>query len=812
GGAATYDIAARQFTQQLHAELPPTTVWGYGDGPTGGTYPGPTIEATRDALVTVIWRNDLRDAQGNLRTNHYLDVDLCPHGAEDAAKMVVHLHGGHTPAEFDGYPESTSLPGAFAVYEYPNHQLPAALWYHDHAMGITRLNVYMGLAAFYIIRDAQEIGLGLPSGEFEIPMAIQDRSFNADGSFKYPSAWQGNFFGDTILVNGKVWPFLNVKQGKYRFRILNGCNARTLALSLSNGATFQIIGGDSGLLPAPETLSEIVLAPAERADLILDFATYPAGTEILLTNSAPAPYPGSPGVGVIGQVMKFVVTGTAGHTNAIPTTLRPFEPLAEQDAVQVRDFELSTVPDPCTGSRWAINGLSWVDITEQPVLGTSEIWRFINPTGISHPMHMHLVSFQVLDIQAFAMVNGEVVPIGSPVPPPPHLAGWKDTVEVAPNRIVRVIARFEDYLGRFAYHCHILEHEDHEMMRQFETVECTTDAHCDDGQFCNGFETCSAANTCVPGTPTNCEDLYACTVDYCDPLALGGAGACVHAPDSSLCDNGVFCDGREPCSFLFGCVAGDTPCDPALTCDETLGACTGCTSDTQCDNGDPCTADTCDAGVCTSVPTYDPTTQCCTPGAGTINPIDDGNPCTTDSCDAATGAVAHIPQAGLCAAGLGCRYIRVRPTTPSGTPVAILIAGNAGSGGLCFEKYVQTDGSLGTAPAFQTPGQWGDVDAYGLEIIPQREYTIQLDDGATLSGAVAATTWRFGDADGNDVVNFSDVQQVVLLFLAVTPYSPAGDMKPCVPNGVINFEDIFAAVQGFQGLGYVGGACPDPCP
>jgi len=501
GGAATYDINIVEIQQQLHTELPPTTVWAYD-----GMFPGPTILATRDVPITVNWINDLRDSMGVLRTTHYLPVDLCPHGAANLPKVVTHLHGGHVPAAVDGYPELTILPGNVDTYDYPNNQLPALIWYHDHGLGITRLNVYMGLAGGYVITDAFEQGLNLPSGEFDIPLIIQDRSFNSDGSLKYPAAWIDHFFGDKMLVNGKVWPFLNVKQGKYRFRILNGCNSRTLTLALSNGALFTLIGMDGGLLPAPIALSNMTLGPAERADVIVDFAAIPPGTEILLENSAPAPFPGTPGVGVLPDVMKLVVQNQTGFTNNVPASLRPTEVLQEADAVLTRDFELRQSPEPCSGSQWLINGLGWNDITEEPVLGTTEIWRFINRSGIMHPMHMHLVFFQVLDKQAFEIVNGIVTPIGSPVAPDPTESGWKDTVRVGPNEIVRVIAHFDDYVGLYPYHCHILEHEDHEMMRQFRAICLKGDTNQDtnrDGRDIELFVDTMIGGG-IPGTAAYC--------------------------------------------------------------------------------------------------------------------------------------------------------------------------------------------------------------------------------------------------------------------------------------------------------------------
>ena len=479
GGAASYTIAMREVQQTLHRDLPPTTVWGYGDGPTGATYPGPTIEAARDAAVRVTWMNDLRDGSGALRTTHYLPVDACLHGAHTPdPRTVVHLHGGHVPAAFDGYPEATFLPGAEAVYDYPNAQRAATLWYHDHALGITRLNVYLGLAGFYLIRDPVEGALGLPAGEFEIPLVIQDRSFNPDGSLRYPAVWQDHFVGDVILVNGKVWPYLNVKQGKYRFRILNGANARTYRLGLSPAAPFQQIGTEGGLLPAPVSRDTITLGPAERADVVVDFAGYAPGAEVRLVNSAVD-------VPALPDVMKFVVGAAPGDTAPLPATLEPLEVLAEADAVATRKFELQRTSDPCTGSIWLINGLRWDDVTEYPQLGTTEVWTFTNRTGVAHPMHLHLVQFQILDRDG--------------VPPGPGEAGWKDTVLVGAQEEVRVIARFTDYKGRYPYHCHVLEHEDQEMMRQFETVACG-DGTVDPGEECDDGNT-----TDLDGCSSRCQ-------------------------------------------------------------------------------------------------------------------------------------------------------------------------------------------------------------------------------------------------------------------------------------------------------------------
>lgn len=471
GGIATYTLSLTQVRQKLHRDLPLTTFWGYG-----GSYPGPTIEASVGNPVTVLWRNDLRDSTGALLTRHYLPVDSCmagPDVAGSSARTTVHLHGGHVPPESDGYPELTMLPGEAQTFHYPNIQTAATLWYHDHAMGITRLNVMMGLAGFYLIRDAAEAALNLPAGVYEVPLAIQDRTLQADGRIAYPTVWREMYFGDKAVVNGKVWPYLNVDRGQYRFRMLNGSNSRVYTLHLSNGAPFVQIGSDGGLLTAPIPRDSVTLAPGERADVVVDFGLYAPGTEILLTNSAPAPFPIADGVApALPNIMKFVVQAASGHTAPVPGTLASVPRIPPGESVQTRDFMLarSPAPSPCGGQYWTINGKSFDEVTEFPVLGTTEIWRFINMSEVTHPMHLHLVEFQVLDRQKFVMSGDSIGLVGSPTPAPAYEAGWKDTAPVAPNEILRVIARFEDFAGRYPYHCHILEHEDHEMMRQFQVV------------------------------------------------------------------------------------------------------------------------------------------------------------------------------------------------------------------------------------------------------------------------------------------------------------------------------------------------------
>ena len=478
-GPPRYRLSMVERQQKLHRDLPPTTVWGFDDGTTGGGTPGPTLEARVGVPIRVTWANDLRDAAGNFLTSHVLPVDSCVDGAStNAPRTVVHLHGGHVPAESDGAPEATLLPGQEATYDYPNNQGAATLWYHDHAMGITRLNVLMGLAGFYILRDDAEDALGLPSGKYEVPLVIQDRSFHPDGTFNYPAMWMEHFFGDTVMVNGKVWPYLQVDRGLYRFRILNGSNSRTYTLMFSPFVWFVQIGSDGGLLRSGVAKSTLTIAPGERADVIVDFGSQTPGQQIVLWNTAPAPYPSGDPENAVTNVMKFVVTGNSGPPSRSLVNLRSIDPLDPKTAAQTRDFLLDRADDPCGGGVWRINELGFDDITERPRLGTTEIWRFINRSGEAHPMHLHLVEFQVLDRQHFVISGDDVVLTGTPTRPALEESGWKDTVSALPFQVTRIIARFEDYVGRFPYHCHTLEHEDHAMMRQFETLPPCGDGGC----------------------------------------------------------------------------------------------------------------------------------------------------------------------------------------------------------------------------------------------------------------------------------------------------------------------------------------------
>jgi spore coat protein A len=504
-GVLQYTVEVVDASQQLHRDLPNTDVWTYN-----GSYPGSTIEARVGEPIEVTYINNLPAA--GRRGGHLFQVDECPHGPNyfgDSPRIVTHLHGGHVPSRVDGHPELTILPGEIDVYEYPNNQLPGTLWYHDHALGITRLNVYAGMAGFYLLRDAFEDSLGLPAGDYEIAAVIQDRSFFADGSLFYPPTIQNAFFGDKILVNGMVWPFLNVNQGKYRFRFLNGSQARSYTLRLENLADpnqlipFTLIGTDLGLIGAPVNLDSFVMAPAERFDIVIDFAGFPAGTEIVLRNddlSTPR----------IANVMKFIVQGQPGHTAALPATLRPVPTIPENEATVDRYFRLEQVPEPCTGQEWLVRTLTgpggdptgeeqWDDIIKGVQLGTTEIWSFENPSNIMHPMHVHLVAFQVLDRTPIG--GSQALPLDPWEEQPNGDKTWKDTVRVPPQTVVRVIARYQDYLGKFPVHCHILDHEDHEMMRQFQT----TGGQCNNNGTCELYEDCdSCPNDCAEVSGAMC--------------------------------------------------------------------------------------------------------------------------------------------------------------------------------------------------------------------------------------------------------------------------------------------------------------------
>lgn len=481
---AYYEVTMKEFKQKLHRDLPPTRLWGYN-----GQFPGPTIEVDSGEFAKILWDN-------KLPSNHFLPVDKSIHHLEHLpeARTVTHLHGGETPPGSDGFPDAwftrdfSEVGDSFErkVYDYPNNQRGATLWYHDHAMGITRLNVYAGLAGIYIIRDSEEKRLKLPSEAYEIPLMIQDRTFNEDGSLFYPSQPDNPaenlpnpsvspfFLGDTILVNGKVWPFLEVEPRKYRFRIVNGSNTRSYQLKLDSGQEFYQIGSDGGLLSRTVTNNQLSIEPAERMDVIIDFSGLAGQTIHLKNDLGPNPDPEDQ----TGDIMQFRVNQPliGKDTSRIPRRLSTISSLKNEKISGLRNLKLNGTTDSYGRTLLLLDNKKWMDpITEKPLLNSTEIWSLLNVTNFTHPIHIHLVQFQILDRRPFDLEqynqDGQIIFTGPARPPLPNETGWKDTVGATPGEITRLIIRFAPFTGQYVWHCHVLEHEDYDMMRPFIVVD-----------------------------------------------------------------------------------------------------------------------------------------------------------------------------------------------------------------------------------------------------------------------------------------------------------------------------------------------------
>jgi len=470
-GSRYHRIGISEFRQKLHRDLPETIVWGFE-----GLMPGPTIEAQRGETVTIDWMNRLP-----LRHRLAIDHTICGAGKNiPEVRTAMHLHGGHVSARYDGYPEDWITPGQAQRTVYPNRQPAATLWYHDHTMGITRLNAMMGLAGMYIIRDPAESELRLPSGRREIALTLQDRILDARGQLVYPVSDNAEapavpeFFGTHVLVNGRVSPFLEVEPRLYRFRLLNASNARVFQLTLTPEQRFIQIGSDGGLLCEPTERADLVIAPGERLDVMVDFRGR-EGRRIMLINNAPAPYPSGSGP-VPGPVMQFRVTRpvtTEREDSRIPEALTELPRISETSSVKTRRLQLVEMM-PGNGQPHVVllDGKRFMDpVSEDPISGTTEIWEFINTTSDTHPIHLHAVHFQVLGRQAFDVRRqqrtSEIVPTRKPAAPAPYELGWKDTVLCPPGQVTRIITPFMAEPGRFVWHCHMLEHEDNEMMRPY---------------------------------------------------------------------------------------------------------------------------------------------------------------------------------------------------------------------------------------------------------------------------------------------------------------------------------------------------------
>ena len=520
GGTFTIDI--NQFDQWLGLIDPitqqhiNTKVWGYN-----GSYPGPSIVARKDIPINIFWRNKLVNG-GNQPLPHLLPIDRSidwafgndPKWQSYGVPIVTHVHGGHTESASDGLPDNWYTPdfarkgpgfikGDIEPYHYDNDQEAATIWYHDHALGVTRLNVYAGLAGYYLVTDNNEISMQatnkLPAAPYDLGLAIQDRMFTSTGQLFYPTLGEDDgddgdrgilpeVFGDFILVNGMTWPVLDVEPRQYRFRMLNGSDSRFFNLFLSSGDPFIQIGSDQGFLYAPFAINQMLLAPGERKDIILDFSD-PAlwGQTIILKNNAKTPYPRgeAPDPQTTGRIMAFRINKPLDLNyplTTLPATLRsPIIPLqtdlaprklilfeTEDEYGRIMPI-LGTVDEGMLGFR---DGL-----TENPALNSTEIWELYNETMDAHPIHLHLVTMQMISRQKFvARVNEEtgkpsnIRLIGQPKYPGPDEQGWKDTWVMNPGEVTKVIAKF-DRPGSYVWHCHILSHEEHDMMRPFYVGE-----------------------------------------------------------------------------------------------------------------------------------------------------------------------------------------------------------------------------------------------------------------------------------------------------------------------------------------------------
>jgi FtsP/CotA-like multicopper oxidase with cupredoxin domain len=392
-----------------------------------GTWPGPVIKAFSGQRVVVRQTNEL------------------------TVPTSVHLHGAHVPQSSDGSPMDLIAPGGGTrTYTYPNSQPHANLWFHDHAHHSESETVYRGLTGYYLLTDPVEQALDLPSGRYDVPIALRDARFDDDGQLVYV---MGDYAGRTVLMaNGKAWPYFEVEARRYRFRLFNTANMRFFTLQLADASTFQQIGSDGGLLERPLEVTQVALSPGERADIVVDFSRYPAGTRLVLANVA-AQLPGDP-ADQVGQVLQFRVTGPAADTSRVPARLRR---LPELPAATVhRRFVLAMDETGLTQEAF-INGRTYDmnRIDTEIEYGATEIWTVTNGNLFTpHNFHLHLVQFRVLERD------------GKPVTCGPE-SGLKDTVALMPGETVTLQATFTGYEGTYVYHCHMFDHADMGMMANF---------------------------------------------------------------------------------------------------------------------------------------------------------------------------------------------------------------------------------------------------------------------------------------------------------------------------------------------------------
>jgi len=531
-GGGTFNLSTELITRKLHSQLPVTTLFGYlrqggpGAGDTAASYLGPVILAQYQQSVTVNYTNGLaKDAYKSVFTNNGSSYAQFNPFNPAETRILTHLHGAIDSGDSDGNPFATpgAYPsGAIQTATYPNEQPATLSWYHDHLLGDTRMNVVGGLAGGYLLRDPFDTGTNslLPNGAFELPMVVQDRMFNPDGSLLYPVAplttngpWIGEYFGDVMMVNGKIWPTLTVKPAVYRFRLLNGCNARILSLRIakSNDQTIPmtIIGTEGGLLPLdPVAVNRMVLAPAERFDLICDFRNY-AGQTLFMKNNNPSSPVSTPAPSLT-TVMRFVVS-SGMPSGSVPPAGSLTDPLVNDAVKALTDLglpKLSGGTNKDVGTRmitlneigagtqaWKLNLNAHPyedgsEFTETLTWDKFEDWYFVNTTADTHPMHTHLFSFRVMGrynfdakgyAAAFGGANGvpqkDVATLApylksTLMPPDPTETGLKETVKVNPGQVTVVRAKFIPPTGlgsttqKYVHHCHIVEHEDNDMMER----------------------------------------------------------------------------------------------------------------------------------------------------------------------------------------------------------------------------------------------------------------------------------------------------------------------------------------------------------
>ena len=417
-----YDIVQRECVAEL---LPgkKTSIWGYE-----GMFPGPTIKVRQGRRVAVRHTNKL------------------------GVPTVVHLHGSATPPDSDGFPTDLVMPGKEKTYVYPNDRA-ATLWYHDHSMDHTGRNIFMGLAGMYIVEGEQERNLPLPRDEYDVPLILQDRLFSSDGALLYHPDFVNGPITDTILVNGTPWPRMEVSACRYRFRILNASNARSFHLALSSHLPFVQIATDGGLLPTPRFLHNIPLAMAERVEVILDFSAYSVNSRITLDdlNQPVATRP----------ILEFDVVRKVKDDSRVPERLGERPTLSMDRAAPRRTFVFTRANSESSEVQWSINGQQFdpARAIAEVALGDTEVWRLANHSfrenhNVVHPVHLHLVNFQILQRNGGAAL--------------PHETGLKDTVALNVGDEVVIGMRVEGFKGRYLFHCHNLEHEDRGMMARFD--------------------------------------------------------------------------------------------------------------------------------------------------------------------------------------------------------------------------------------------------------------------------------------------------------------------------------------------------------